>query len=293
MMYQRMSAGEKLFQLFVVGVVSLFCISVLYPFIHILSMSFSTPEAAIRPGIHLVPQEFSLESYRRAFNTDGIWSGYGNTIFRTVVGTAASLLAMTMGAYALSKKWLPHRSFYTLVVVFTMFFNGGLIPTYLMIQSLGLLDSRLALILPCLISTFSMLIMRNFFMSIPEEMEESAKIDGANDIWVLLTIVLPLSKPILATVGLWTAVYHWNAWFDALIYVQDQSKTVLQLYLRRLIIENQTNELEELVNRTTTGVSPETVKSAVLMIATLPIMFVYPFIQKYFVKGIMLGSVKG
>ncbi|MNI39980.1 Inner membrane ABC transporter permease protein YcjP [compost metagenome] len=201
---------------------------------------------------------------------------------------------MTLGAYALSKKYLPHRNFYTMLIVLTMFFSGGLIPTFLLIKSIGLYDTRWALIIPGLINTFYMIIMRNFFMELPQELEDSAKIDGANDIQILARIVVPVSKPILATIGLWVAVHHWNEWFQALIYIQDQSKIVLQILLRRLIVENDDLQMRELMSQATEDeVVAETVKSAVLMIATIPILVVYPFIQKYFVKGIMVGSLKG
>lgn len=292
--FSRMTAGEKLFQVAAVAFVSVFSVMMIYPFIHILSLSLSTPSEAVRPGVHLYPQEFSLASYKQAFRTSGIWMGYYNTIFRTVMGTVLSLAAMTIGAYALSKKYLPHRGGITMFIVVTMFFSGGLIPTVLLIKSIGLYDTRWALIIPGLINTFYMLILRNFFMAIPQELEDSAKMDGANDIGILFRIVLPLSKPILATIGLWVAVYHWNEWFHALLYIQDQSKIVLQIYLRRLIVDNDNAEMQRLMEQAADEqVVAETVKAAVLMITMLPILAVYPFIQKHFVKGIMVGSLKG
>ncbi|WP_199619289.1 carbohydrate ABC transporter permease [Paenibacillus alkalitolerans] len=251
----------------------------------------------MRSGIHLYPKELSFEAYKAALNSDGIWVGFSNTIFRTVVGTLLSLVLMALTAYPLAKKHLPHRTLFTMVILFTMFFQGGLIPTYLLIQNLGLIDSRWVYILapPFLINTFSMLIMRNFFMGIPAELEDSAKIDGANDIRILSSIVIPLSKPILATVALWAAVFHWNSWFDGLIYIQDQKKILLQIFLRRLVVENQNQELAMLMDMATGPqlVTPETVKAAVLMVTVLPILLVYPFLQKYFVRGIMIGSLKG
>ncbi|MGO4496004.1 carbohydrate ABC transporter permease [Paenibacillus sp. 2RAB27] len=293
-MLSRMSRGEIMFQFAAMTVIVALCISVLYPFVHGLSVSLSTPEEALRPGIHLYPKHFSMSSYKQSFQTNGIWVGYFNTLFRTVVGTFLSLVVMTLGAYALSKKYLPHRHFYTMLIVLTMFFSGGLIPTFLLIKSIGLYDTRWALIIPGLINTFYMIIMRNFFMELPQELEDSAKIDGANDIQILWRIVVPISKPILATIGLWMAVYHWNEWFHALIYIQDQSKIVLQILLRRLIVENDDMQMRELMAQASEDeVVSESVKAAVLMIATIPILVVYPFIQKYFVKGIMIGSLKG
>lgn len=294
--FSRMSNGEIVFQWFAVAVVSLLCFSTLYPFIHVISVSLSSPVEAMRPGVHLYPREFTLDAYRYAVRLDGIWVGFGNTLFRTIVGTALSVFCMSLGAYALSKKYLPHRSFFTMAIVVTMFFSGGLIPTFLLIRDIGLYDTRWALIVPGLYNTFYMLIMRNFFMSIPNELEESAKMDGAHDLRVLFQLVLPLSKPILATISLWVAVHHWNEWFNGLIYIKDQSKVVLQIYLRRLIVENDNSDVQFLMEQAAGGteqIVPETIKAAVLMIGTLPILVVFPFIQKHFVKGIMLGSVKG
>lgn len=290
-----MSKGEVVFQFVLVFLITLLCISTLYPFIHVLSVSFSSASEAIRPGIHLYPREFTLAAYEKAVQLDGIWVGFGNTIYRTVIGTFLSLTAMSLGAYALSKKTLPHRSFITMAVVLTMFFSGGLIPTFLLIKEIGLYDTRWALIIPGLYNTFYMLILRNFFMSLPDELEESAKIDGAHDLRILFQLILPLSKPILATITLWVAVHLWNEWFNGLIYIQDQKKVVLQIYLRRLIVENMDSDLQFLMEQEMgqSAAVPESIKAAVLMIGTAPILLVYPFIQKHFVKGIMVGSLKG
>lgn len=199
----KMSSGDKIFQFFLILFISLLCVSMIYPFIHVLSISFSTPVEARRLGVHIYPLETSLYAWQRVLGNSNIWIGLGNSVFRTIVGTLLSLVFMSMVAYPLSRKYLPHRSFYTMFIVFTMFFSGGLIPTYLLIKWLGLIDSRWVYIIPGLISTFSMLILRNFFMSIPDEIEDSAKIDGANDMRILFGIVIPLSKPILATLALW------------------------------------------------------------------------------------------
>lgn len=291
----RMTAGEKVFQVFLVAFISLMSVAMLYPFLHVLSVSLSTPAEAIRPGLHLYPKEISLEAYAKTFVSSQIWVGYKNTIFRTVVGTIIALFVMSLTAYPLSKKYLPHRSFYTLLIVFTMFFSGGLIPAYMLIKGLGLINSVWVYILPVMIKTFSLLILRNFFMAIPSELEDSAKIDGASELRILMSIVLPLSKPVLATIGLWQAVNHWNDWFDGLLYIQDPSKMVLQIFLRKLIVSNEAQEINAIMNQVPGMeiVTPETIKAATLMVATLPILIVYPFIQKYFVKGIMVGSLKG
>ncbi|MHA7964632.1 carbohydrate ABC transporter permease [Paenibacillus sp. CAU 1782] len=288
----KMSSGDKIFQVFLILFITLLCISMLYPFVHVLSISFSTPVEARRLGIHIFPMEISLYAWERVLNTTNIWTGLGNSVFRTVVGTALSLVFMSMAAYPLSRRYLPHRTFYTMFIVFTMFFSGGLIPTYLLIKGIGLIDSRLVYIIPTLISTFSMLILRNFFMSIPDEIEDSAKIDGANDMRILFGIVIPLSKPILATLALWGAVAHWNAWFDAVLYIQDNSKLVLQTFLRRLVITGE--ELQMIANPGKSEIGyGEPIKAATIMFTAFPILMFYPFLQKYFVKGIMVGSLKG
>ncbi|MGI2294977.1 carbohydrate ABC transporter permease [Paenibacillus sp. GXUN7292] len=293
-MFSRMTIGEKWFQVFAVMFIAGLSVLFVYPFIHVLSISLSTPTEAIRPGLHLFPQEFSLEAYRKAISSAQIWYGFRNTIFRTVVGTALSVIVMVMAAYPLSKKYLPDRRFYTLFIVMTMFFSGGLIPSYLLVKSLGMYDSLSVYIIPMLFNTFSLLILRNFFLGIPQELEDSARMDGANDIRILFSVVLPLSAPIIATITLWSAVRYWNEWFQALIYIQDQTKIVLQIYLRRLVVENQDMELRMLMSQQPgqETVTPETVKAAVLMIITGPIIVIYPFLQKYFVKGVMIGSLK-
>ncbi|QYR24149.1 carbohydrate ABC transporter permease [Paenibacillus sp. sptzw28] len=262
----------------------------LYPFLHVLSISLSTPAEALRPGVHFYPQEISFNAWKRVLTTETVWQTMGNTVFRTVVGTGLTLIFLSLGAYPLSRKYLPHRTFFTMFIVVTMFFGGGLIPTYLLIKSLGLINSLWVYVIPGLLSTFNLLLLRNFFMGIPEELEDSAKIDGANDLRILFTIIMPLSKPVLATLALWTAVGHWNAWFDAMLYMQDQSKIVLQLFLRRLVI---TSEGDPMLPVPSNEMAPEMVKAAVIMFTALPILLVYPFLQRYFVKGIMVGSLKG
>ncbi|MDQ0113696.1 carbohydrate ABC transporter permease [Paenibacillus harenae] len=286
------SVSENIFQIILIVFISGLCVTMIYPFIHIASVSLSGPAESTRMGFHLYPKDIDFFGWKQVVSQQKIWWGFGNSAFRTVVGTLLTLVAMSMIAYPLSRKTLPHRSFYTMIIVFTMFFGGGLIPNYLLIKELNLMDSRWVYIIPGLVPTFSMLVLRNFFMSIPQEVEESAKMDGANDIRVLMSIVLPLSKPVLATLALWTAVGHWNAWFDAVLYITDQSKQVLQFFLREIVIVNE--------DRETFGITvvgnykyETSIKAATVMFAVLPILVVYPFLQKYFVKGTMIGSLKG
>ncbi|MFD0715480.1 carbohydrate ABC transporter permease [Paenibacillus sp. GCM10027626] len=292
----RKSAGERIFDICNVVFLSVFAFTALYPFINIIVVSFSTPAAANQYGLKLWPQETTLEAYKIVFSNKLIWTGYYNTIFRAVVGTALNVLFSVLCAYPLSKKYLPNRNFYTSIIVFTMFFSGGLIPNYLLIKELGLLDNRFALILPGLIAGFTMIIVRNFFMALPEEIEESAKLDGATDIRILFSIVLPVSMPIIATISLWYAVAHWNAWFDSLLYISSPEKTVLGNVLRKIIIEGspQFQQYDTYdPSKATTLVTPDIIRAATIMVATTPILLVYPFIQKYFVKGVMIGSLKG
>ncbi|RIX51401.1 carbohydrate ABC transporter permease [Paenibacillus nanensis] len=284
--------GEHVFQAILVLSISLLCIATIYPFLHIASVSLSSPSEASRFGFHLYPREIDFFAWNQVLSQTKIWTGFGNSVFRTVVGTLLTLVAMSLCAYPLSRKYLPHRSFYTMIILFTMFFGGGIIPTYLLMKWLHLMNSVWVYVVPGLVPTFSMLVLRNFFMGIPTELEESAKIDGANDIRILFSIILPLSKPVLATLALWTAVGHWNSWFDAVLYITDQNKQVLQFFLREIVI---TNTDAETFGRTVVGnlkYAPA-IKAATIMFAALPILIIYPFLQKYFVKGTMIGSLKG
>jgi len=292
---EKKSLGEKSFDTGNVLLLSMFAFTAVYPFLDVLILSLSSPAAANQYGLRLWPSEITFEGYKTVFANPYIWTGYFNTIVRTVFGTMMNVLFTVLCAYPLSKKYLPSRGVYTSIIVFTMFFSGGLIPNYLLMKGLGLLDNRLVLILPGLISAFTMIVVRNFFMSLPEEVEESAKIDGANDIGILFRIVLPVSLPIVATISLWYAVAHWNAWFDSLLYLTDPKKIVLGNVLRKIVIEgsSQFQSFEQASGDHQMLVTPDVIKAATIMVATIPIICVYPFIQKYFVKGVMVGSLKG
>ncbi len=270
-------------------------IVMVYPFWEQLVISVSSRADALRYGLHLFTLHPTLDSYARVLQSREIWRGFGNTVYRTVIGTALSVFLTALTAYPLSKRYFPGMKTFTALVLFTMMFNGGLIPTYLLIKSLGMLNTRWSLILPPAVGAWNLIIMRNFFRSVPASLEESARMDGASEFTVWWRIVVPLSKPVLATVALWVAVYHWNAYFDSLIYITDTSKQVIQVTLRRILLEDQVGlALNSPIDVTGQNIPPSVVtKAAVVMVATLPIVCVYPFLQKYFVKGIMLGSVKG
>lgn len=258
---------------------------------HTFNISISEGASSAQYTFSILPKNPTLANYKFALGTSAIPTGFKNSIIRTVVGTALSVIMTACGAYPLSKKNLPNRNLWTTIILIPMFFGGGLIPSYLLMKSLNLINTRWALILPGLVSTYNLILVRNYMMSLPDSIEESAKIDGANDITVLFRIVLPISKPILATIALWVAVGHWNAWFDCLIYITKEELNVLQVVLYRVINMGS----EQTVTGQFTGeyVYPDALKACVIMITTVPIILVYPFAQKYFIQGIMVGSLKG
>jgi putative aldouronate transport system permease protein len=215
-----------------------------------------------------------------------------NSVFRTVIGSFIAVLVTFGAAYALSKKRIPFNRFMTIYTIIPMFFGGGLIPSYIQMNNLGLMDSRWALILPSVFSGFNILLMRNFIYSIPNELEESALLDGANEMSIAMRIFLPLSLPILATVALWCAVGHWNEWFNAMIYIRSQSKQVVQVLLRRVLMESQISEMYDDPTQAIKQ-TEKSVRAALLFVTTFPILVVYPFAQKYFIKGLTSGAVKG
>ena len=267
------------------------CLAVLLPFWFLLVQSLDNV-SRLSGGLYLWPQEFTLKYYRKVLSSKYIWLGYMNTLYRVGFGTLLSLFCTSMGAYAISKKYFPHRTFWTFFMLFTMFFGGGLIPTFLWYRTLGFIDNRLVYILPGTVGVYNLVMIRNFISTIPGEMEESARLDGANDFQIYLHIILPMSKPILATVGLWLIVGNWNAWFDCLVYMRSGSKQVLQVVLRRILNEG-SNEMLEGANVEDMAVSPEMLKAATIFVSTIPVLLIYPFLQKYFVKGIYVGSLKG
>lgn len=284
------SRGEKVFYVFNYIILGLFACLTLYPFLYVLSASISSPQAVVTGKVLLFPKDITWEAYTSVLSEKGIWTGYGNTIFYTVVGTLTSMILTICGAYPLAKKRLKGRTTINLIISFTLIFNAGMIPMYLNFQSLGLLDNRFGIIIGFAISTFNFVILRTFFQSLPEEIEEAARIDGAGDIGVMMRIVIPLSKAPLATIGLFYAVARWNGYFWSMIMLRDESKFPLQVLLNRLVVQMKPSE--NMMNDVsfTTG---ETVIYATIVVAIIPIIVVYPFIQKYFVKGVMIGSLKG
>ena len=290
----KRSQGEKVFNVFNILFLAGVGLVALYPFIYTLTISLSTAAEANRDSLHLYPREATLAAFRIVLTTPEVLTGYINTLLRTVVGTLLTLLMTCIAAYPLAMKELPHRGLIIFLILFTMIFDGGIVPKYLLIKNLGLLNSLWALILPMMLTAFNIIVVKNFFQQIPASLHEAARIDGASEAAILFRIYIPLSKPVLATVALWTAVVHWNQWFDAMLYITDDRKQVLQNFLQRIVIESSTQMLDMGMTRTDiTQFTPETVKAATVIITILPIICFYPFVQKYFVKGILLGSVKG
>jgi len=262
-----------------------------YPFWQTLVLSFSGSGYATSVGLKFIPLQISLDSYKTVFSTSSIYIGYGNTLLRTVVGTLLTIVITYCAAYALSRKKLPFVRSLTFLIVVTMFFSGGLIPTFLVMKSYGLVGTKLALILPLLTTAWNLIITRNFIASISQEIEEAALVDGAHPLKIVFLVMLPISMPIISVLTIWTAVTHWNSWFDAMIYTSKESDVVLQLVLRRLLIDTQSES--SILQSTLASTTSETIKSATIIVAIAPILCVYPFLQKHFTKGIMVGSVKG
>ena len=288
--------GSRIFDVLNYLIVTLVAMTTIMPFIYIVGASFATEyEIATRP-MFFIPQDVTVNAYRYIFSSNKILRGFGNSIFITLCGTAINLFFTVTMAYALSKTRLRGRNFFLNMVIFSMFFSGGMIPGYIVVANiLNLKNTFWAVLLPGAISAYNMMIVKNFFQGIPQELEESASIDGCTDLSVLWKIVLPLSLPVLATFGLFYAVGHWNAYFGAMIYMTGaKEKWPLQVLLRELIIMSN-GTAGDLNNMDADFVQPpeQSIKMAVIVVSTIPIMCVYPFLQKYFVKGVMVGALKG
>lgn len=261
------------------------------PFIYVIAVSFTDPVEVAKGGIILFPKKFSLAAYEYIFSTNVLVRSLGVSIYITVVGTLINLVFTSLMAYPLAKTYLRGRSTILIGVLFTMLFSGGMIPTYFVVKAVGLTNTLWSLMIPSAISAFNLIVLKNFFQNIPDGLEDSAKIDGCNDVGVLLRIVIPLSMPAMATFALFYAVGHWNTFFSAIIYINDNRLWPVQVLLREVVIMAQSRigdtEMDE------TLIQPLTIRMAVIVFATMPILVVYPFLQKHFAKGVLLGSVKG
>ncbi|MGG4345299.1 carbohydrate ABC transporter permease [Paenibacillus lautus] len=272
----------------------LLVIATLYPLLYVLFASFSdSSQLLANKGLLWKPVGFSLDAYKSVLANPGIGIGFRNTLFIVVFGVFVNLFMTALGAYVLSRKNVMWNKVFMFFIVFTMFFGGGLIPLYLIVKGVGLLDSLWSTILPFAISTFNLIIMRTSFMGIPDSLEESAKIDGANHFTILFRIIIPLSMPVIAVMILYYAVDKWNGWFYASVFIKSRELFPLQLVLREILIANSTESMSAGASAGDRFQIGETIKYATIMVATIPILCIYPFLQRYFVKGVMVGSLKG
>ena len=291
-MENRRSKGEKIFEVANLILLLFLCIICIYPMLYVLFASLSDSTSLLsHTGLLLKPIGFSTLAYEVVFNTPLIITGYKNTLFILIVGLAVNLFMTSLGAYFLSRKDVLWKNTVMMLILLTMYFSGGLIPFYLNVRDLGLNNSLLAVILPFAVNTFNLIIMRTSFANIPDSLEESATLDGANDYQILFRIILPLSMPVVAVMVLYYGVAHWNAWFYAMIFINKSELLPLQVILREILIQNETagmgGDVGGVVN------IGETIKYATIIVATVPILVIYLFLQRYFVSGIMIGAVKG
>jgi len=291
----KKSKGEHIFDAILIVVSVLIFVVVAYPLYFVVIASFSNPEAVLGGKLSFWPVGFNIESYKMILDEPKIWLGYRNSIFYTILGTMINLILTTLAAFPLSRKDMPYRRLLTFIITFTMLFSGGMIPVYMVVRGLNITDTIWAMVIPNAIATYNMLVMKNYFQSsIPEELHEAAAIDGCGPFQSLLKVVLPLSRPILAVITLFYAVGHWNAFFNAIIYLRDQKLYPLQIVLREIMLQNSL----EAVGGDMTGMYEkvmrgETMKYAVIIVASVPVLLFYPLVQKYFTKGIMVGAIKG
>jgi putative aldouronate transport system permease protein len=292
----RETRGDRIFNVFNYSILVILFLIVAYPLIYVISASFSDADQVVMGNVWLYPVEPTLDGYKAVFKHKMVWTGYANSFFYMIVGTAVNVSLTVMAAYPLSRKDYVGRKLIMFMFVFTMMFNGGLIPTYLLVKSLGLLDTRAAMILPTAIGAWNVIITRTFLQSnIPDSMLEAAQMDGCSDFRFVAQVVLPLSGPIIAVITLFYAVHHWNQYFQALIYLRNQDLYPLQIVLRDILVRNQVNmemmdDIETYIRREAIA---ELLKYSLIVFASVPVLVMYPFVQRYFVRGIMIGSIKG
>ncbi|SEL72783.1 carbohydrate ABC transporter membrane protein 2, CUT1 family [Paenibacillus sp. cl141a] len=286
-MKKQESFASKLFDVFNILFMIVLIMVMAYPMVYVFSASISNNAMVASGAVLLWPKKITLIAYEQLIYNPDLWVSYWNTIRYTFLHTLLTLIATSAMAYPLAKRWLPGRRAILLMAAFTLLFSGGMIPTFLIVQKLGMLDTIWAIVLPSLISTWYLFIMRTFFEALPEELEDAAAIDGCGSMQILMRIVLPLSVPVMVTIGLFTAVNQWNSFFSALIYLNDREMYPLQIMMRNILIAGTNVQGEGDLTHL------ETLKYAMIMIGTLPILCIYPFIQKYFVQGTMIGGIKG
>lgn len=276
--------------------VTIFALTIIYPMLNVFSVAFASYADYLRRPWMFYPKEIDLQAFQKVFSSMLIWNSYKNTVIITVSGTLLTLILTTLTAYPISRPYLKGRGVFTTIIIITMVFSGGIIPKFLVMKSIGLYNNLLSLIIPSALSAFNIILMINFFQAMPESLLEAARIDGANEPRILAQIVVPLSKPILATIALFAAVGYWNNYFSAVMYIRKQELWPVQLVLREIVLANNTAALDAGNNLAEAGgqaVYTKSLQYASLIVVMLPIMCVYPFLQRYFAKGVMLGAVKG
>lgn len=289
--FKKENMGSKLFTIVNTTLLTLIALACLLPFVNVFASSFASTQEVVEKSFILFPTTFSLDAYRYILSTPTIFKGLGVSIGVTLVGTVVSMVLTSLMAYGLSRKYLYGRDFINFVIVFSMLFSGGMIPTFLVVKYFGLIDSYWSMIMPVAINAFNLIIMRNFFQALPEGLEESAKIDGSNDFGVFFKIMLPLAMPSIATLSLFYGVAYWNTYMSAILYMTDSTKWPIQVLLRQIVIVASGMQGD---NASVDIIPPaQTIKMAVIVVATVPMLLAYPFVQKHFTKGALLGSVKG
>lgn len=293
--YRKLSLGDRAFDIAVYLISIVVILIILVPIVFVLAASLSDPDRVIRGEVLFIPKGLTFRAYEMVLENKDIWRGFRNSLFYTFAGTAISVILSIMAAYPLSRKTLKGRRWIMLAVLFTMYFSGGMVPTYLLVRNLGMYNTIWAVLIPNAISTYNLIVAKTFFEnSIPEELYDSARLDGCGNISMLFQIVLPLSKAILAVLVLYYAVGIWNSYFDALIYLRDESMHPLQIVLRNILLLGQTEQMgTNDVGMAEKIKMAEAIKYSVIVISSIPMLILYPFVQKHFVKGVMIGAVKG
>lgn len=295
----RDSLGDRIMVIFIYTFLIVLAVSTLYPFLNAIVISFNQGIDTAKGGITLWPREFTVENYSIVFQDERLMKGFYISVMRTVIGTASAILATAIFSYGMSKKELVGRKYYMILCIITMYFSGGLIPSFLLMRNLGLMDSFWIYIIPSLIGVWNMIIFRTFFQGLPNGLEESARMDGCGNWGTLFRIVLPLSGPVIATLSLFSAVSHWNEWFMASIYITTEDLMPIQTILKQILASNIVSEQSASLDAAALArmqqaktITSKSLSMATMMVATLPIVMVYPFVQKYFVKGVLVGSLK-
>ena len=288
------SGSDKVFNVIVDIILAIFALIILLPLVHVLSSSFSSPESVYRGEVFLLPKNFSLRCYELVLQRSDIWIGYRNTILYTLIGTVIAVSVQMMAGFALSRRDLPLRPFVNIIFILTMFVSGGMIPTYLVVKSIGILNTMWAVILPGCISAYNVIIVRTFIhSSLPFELQEAGMIDGCGNLKMFFLIVFPLCMPIVAVMTLYAIVGYWNSYFNALIYITDSDKFTLQLVLQNILMQNETGTSGGTISGGEQALLSEALKYSTIVVSSLPILILYPFFEKYFEKGMIVGSLKG